>query len=87
MKLAPKSQGCLSSGATYRVIQKEEERVTHSWLLSPDPEKTWRMLAAISPGNQAAWLGKGPKIITRRGRGQRQVIIPEKLEGSQKNIL
>lgn len=27
---------------------------------------------------KAAWLGKGPKIITRRGREQRQVIIPEK---------
>lgn len=33
---------------------------------------------------KAAWLGKCPRIITKRGREQRQVIMPEKYGRLQK---
>lgn len=55
--------------------------------LSPDPKKPREgasSLAAFSLSNQGAWFGKGPKIITQRGREQRQVIIPEKYRGFSK---
>lgn len=86
VKPAPKSQGFLGSGATYRVIQEEEERTPPPWVggSHQNQRNHGSVLAAFSLSNQGAWFGKGPKIITQRGREQRQVIIPEKYRGFSK---
>lgn len=57
MKAAPKSQGCLGSGVTCRVIQKEEGRIPHSWLLSPFPEEPWEDAGSLLPkqSGSLAW--------------------------------